>query len=135
MDSACAYNLCISVYLDVSIYTSNVSIYTSNVYLYQYIYKYLPRYNKQMDPYTTLQIKSTASAIEIKSAYKKLVLKYHPDRNKSPSAPEKFRQVQMAYDILSNNITKNKYDSLHGSNFLSQLFVGYQTIITEICHK
>ncbi len=59
-----------------------------------------------MNLYNILEIKNTASEIEIKKAYIKLVKIYHPDKNNLSNAKEKFQQIQMAYEILSNNKTR-----------------------------
>ncbi len=65
---------------------------------------------QKRDPYEVLGVSKSASADEIKSAYRKLAKKYHPDLNKEPGAEEKFKEVQEAYDILSDPNKKVKYD-------------------------
>ena len=62
-----------------------------------------------MDLYTILEIKPNASEVEIKKAYFKLAKLYHPDKNKSPDATDKFQKIQTAYEILSNNNTRHEY--------------------------
>ena len=57
---------------------------------------------QKRDVYEILGISKSASQDEIKSAYRKLAKKYHPDLNKEPGAEEKFKEVQEAYDILSD---------------------------------
>ena len=62
------------------------------------------------DVYETLGINKNASADEIKQAYRKMAKKYHPDLNHEPGADEKFKEVQEAYDILSDSNKKALYD-------------------------
>lgn len=62
------------------------------------------------DFYEVLGINKSASKEEIKSAYRKLAKKYHPDINKEPGAEEKFKEVQEAYDILSDDKKRQMYD-------------------------
>lgn len=61
-------------------------------------------------PYSILGIPKTASAGEIKAAYRKLARKLHPDVNKEPDAQKKFAQVQQAYEILSDETKRTRYD-------------------------
>lgn len=62
--------------------------------------------------YHVLGISKDASEAEIKSAYRKLARKYHPDLNKDDkSAAEKFKEVSCAYDILGDKEKRKKYDS------------------------
>ena len=62
------------------------------------------------DYYEVLGLTKGASDAEIKSAYRKLAKKYHPDLNKEPGAEEKFKEVQEAYDVLGDKDKKAKYD-------------------------
>ncbi len=52
------------------------------------------------DYYKTLNLVKGASDDDIKKAYRKLALKYHPDKNKEPGAEEKFKEVAEAYEIF-----------------------------------
>lgn len=63
------------------------------------------------DPYKTLGVERSASADEIKKAYRKLARQYHPDNNQDdPKAEERFKEIQGAYDILSDPQKKQTYD-------------------------
>ena len=65
--------------------------------------------------YETLEINENASEAEIKKAYRKLARKYHPDVNKEASAEEKFKEINSAYEILSDKQKKQQYD-MHGDS-------------------
>lgn len=62
------------------------------------------------DFYETLGVDKGASKADIKSAYRKLALKYHPDKNKSADAEEKFKEINEAYEVLSDDNKKAAYD-------------------------
>ena len=62
------------------------------------------------DYYEVLGISKTASTNEIKSQYRKLALKFHPDRNKSAEAAEHFKEISEAYAVLSDAEKRNLYD-------------------------
>lgn len=69
------------------------------------------------DYYEVLGVSKTASQDEIKSAYRKLALKYHPDRNKEEGAAEKFMEIQEAYDVLKDDEKRKKYDQFGHAAF------------------
>jgi DnaJ-class molecular chaperone len=68
---------------------------------------------KSINLYTILNVDKKASCDEIKKAYKKQALKYHPDKNKDSDAREMFNKISVAYEILSNEESRNKYNSLN----------------------
>lgn len=69
------------------------------------------------DYYDILDVSKNASAQEIKKAYRKQALEWHPDRNKSKEAEEKFKEINEAYEILSNAEKKAAYDQLGHAAF------------------
>jgi len=62
------------------------------------------------DYYEVLGVSRDASLDEIKAAYRKLALQYHPDRNKSPEAEERFKEISEAYAVLSDPEKRSQYD-------------------------
>ena len=68
------------------------------------------------DYYKILGIKREATQAEVKSAYRKLAKKYHPDVNKTPEASEKFKDINEAFEVLSDKDKRARYDSL-GANW------------------
>ncbi|GAB2219589.1 hypothetical protein Drorol1_Dr00007226 [Drosera rotundifolia] len=62
------------------------------------------------DHYETLNLRRDASLEEIKSSYRKLARKYHPDMNKGPGAEEKFKEISAAYEVLSDSEKRSIYD-------------------------
>lgn len=76
------------------------------------------------DYYEVLGVSKTATADEIKKAYRKLAIKYHPDKNPGDkAAEEKFKEAAEAYDVLSNDEKRQKYDRF-GHNMGPQGFPG-----------
>lgn len=69
------------------------------------------------DYYEILGVGKDASDTELKSAYRKLALKWHPDRNKEAGAEAKFKEVNEAYEILSNKDKRAKYDQFGHAAF------------------
>ncbi|AHX11455.1 chaperone protein DnaJ [Neorickettsia helminthoeca str. Oregon] len=73
---------------------------------------------KKKDYYDLLEVSKSASQEEIRKAYKKLALKYHPDRNKDDkNAAEKFKEINEAYSVLSDPEKKVSYDRYGHSAF------------------
>ena len=71
---------------------------------------------KYKDYYEILGVSRDADTAAIKSAYRKLARKYHPDVNKTKEAEEKFKDINEAYEVLSDKAKRQRYDSL-GSNW------------------
>jgi len=66
--------------------------------------------SEKRDYYEVLGISKNATADEIKKAYRTLAKKYHPDLNKAPDAAEKFKEVQEAYEVISDPQKRSTYD-------------------------
>ena len=76
--------------------------------------------------YNILELNKNATQCEIKKKFKMLALKYHPDKNKEKDANEKFNQIRVAYEILSDPDKKLKYDNMVDSkkkNFTDTIFL------------
>ncbi len=71
---------------------------------------------KYKDYYEILGVSRDADTAAIKSAYRKLARKYHPDVNKTKEAEEKFKDINEAYEVLSDKAKRQRYDSL-GANW------------------
>ena len=69
------------------------------------------------DYYEVLGIAKDAQDTDIKKAYRKLSMKYHPDKNKAADATEKFKEIQEAYDVLSNGEKRAQYDQYGHTDF------------------
>uniref|UniRef100_A0A8D1YXP8 DnaJ homolog subfamily B member 9 n=1 Tax=Sus scrofa TaxID=9823 RepID=A0A8D1YXP8_PIG len=67
--------------------------------------------------YDILGVPKSASERQIKKAFHKLAMKYHPDKNKSPDAEAKFREIAEAYETLSDANRRKEYDTLGHSAF------------------
>ena len=103
---------------------------------------------EKRDYYEVLGVAKNAEAAEIKKAYRKLALQYHPDRNPGDKeAEEKFKEAAEAYDVLSNEEKRRRYDQFGhgGAMFFSwvafivipviirKLFVETVHIIVPVC--
>lgn len=72
--------------------------------------------------YDTLGVSKDASSDEIKKAYRRLARKYHPDINKEAGAEEKFKEINAAYEILSDENKRKQYDTYGDNMFGGQNF-------------
>jgi len=72
--------------------------------------------------YDSLGITTSATEAEIKKAYRKLARKYHPDVNKEPEAEEKFKEINAAYEVLSDKEKRAQYDQFGDQMFGGQNF-------------
>jgi len=69
------------------------------------------------NPYKILGVRSTATTEEIKKAYKKLAMIWHPDKNSSPEANGKFQEIAAARDLLLDDEKRRMYDQGRGPSF------------------
>src|SRR5687767_5783951 len=69
------------------------------------------------DYYSLLGVSKASSPDEIKKAYRKMALQYHPDRNKTKEAEEKFKEINQAYEVLSDPAKKQTYDQFGSAAF------------------
>jgi molecular chaperone DnaJ len=72
---------------------------------------------EKRDYYEVLGVSKNASKDEIKDAYRKLAMQFHPDRNKAPEAEEKFKEISEAYAVLSDDEKRQQYDTLGHAGF------------------
>lgn len=72
---------------------------------------------EKRDYYDVLGVSRNASKDEITSAYRKLAKQYHPDINHSPDAPQKFQEIQEAYDVLKDDAKRKQYDQFGAAAF------------------
>ena len=72
---------------------------------------------EKRDYYEILGVQRNASKDEIKDAYRKLAMQFHPDRNKETGAEEKFKEISEAYAVLSDDQKRQQYDTLGHSGF------------------
>lgn len=69
------------------------------------------------DYYSTLGVSKSSTEDEIKKAYRKLALQYHPDRNKTKEGTEKFKEITKAYEVLSDPQKRQTYDQYGSAAF------------------
>jgi DnaJ-class molecular chaperone len=70
------------------------------------------------DHYTALGVASSATLADIKKAFRQKASQYHPDRNPDANAPARFRAVQEAYEVLSDDARRLAYDDNRRRNLL-----------------
>jgi molecular chaperone DnaJ len=83
------------------------------------------------DYYEVLGVPKAAGKDEIKSAYRKLALQYHPDRNKSADAEERFKEISEAYAVLSDDEKRKRYD-VYGHVGTEDAFKGSEANFDEV---
>jgi len=87
------------------------------------------------DYYEILEISRDASGNEVKSSYRKLAMKYHPDRNPGDKqAEERFKELAEAYEVLSNPQKKQRYDQFGHAGMDSTGFQGFDNINDIFSH-
>ena len=72
--------------------------------------------SEKRDYYEVLQVTRTSSGEEIRRAYRKMARQYHPDLNSSDEAEERFKEINEAYEVLSDPEKRQRYDTL-GENW------------------
>lgn len=77
-----------------------------------------PMKDPAKDHYAALGLQSNASLADIKKAFRQKASQYHPDRNTDEDAPVRFRAVQEAYDVLSDDSKRQAYDDNRRRNLL-----------------
>ena len=76
--------------------------------------------SKEEDYYKLLGVSKTATDAEIKKAYRKMAIKYHPDKNQgNKAAEEKFKEISQAYEVLSDKSKRSQYDQFGHAAFTS----------------
>ena len=83
------------------------------------------------DYYEVLGVPKNAGKGDIKNAYRKLALQYHPDRNKSQGAEERFKEISEAYAVLSDDDKRKRYDT-YGHVGTEEVFRGSEANFEEI---
>lgn len=87
------------------------------------------------DHYAALGLRGSATLADIKKAFRQQASLHHPDRNASPEAPARFRQVQQAYDVLSDPAKRKAYDDNRQRNLLDSPIDTARTIWTTYFNR
>ena len=90
--------------------------------------------SNKRDYYEILGVPKNASKDEIKNVYRKLALQYHPDRNKSKGAEERFKEISEAYAVLSDDEKRKRYDT-YGQVGSEEVFRGSEANFDEIFQR
>ena len=85
------------------------------------------------EAYKELGLNEDASPEEVKKAFKKKALKYHPDRNKDPKAEDKFKRINKAKEIIDNPLVEKNFSGFSGFDFSS--FMKDENIRPKVYHK
>merc|ERR1739848_284966 len=80
----------------------------NELYHHNFKHRHAPKMGK--DYYAILGVSKSASDADLKKAYRKLAIKYHPDKNKSSEAEEKFKEIGLAYEVLKDPKKRKLYD-------------------------
>ncbi|MEO8013778.1 MAG: DnaJ domain-containing protein [Polaromonas sp.] len=83
------------------------------------------------DHYSALGLDSAATLADVKKAFRQLASAWHPDRNSDPQAPERFRAVQQAYDVLADADKRQAYDDNRRRNLLDSPIETARAIWTD----
>ena len=95
------------------------------------------------DFYNILGVSENAQDLEIKKAYRRLAIKYHPDKNNEPGSDLKFKEIADAYDTLSNKDKRSKYDAIRKNPFTDKdgrfgnrsEFYGFEDFVSGTDHN
>ncbi len=82
----------------------------------------------QQDPYSTLGVARNASPEDIKRAFRKLAMDFHPDRNKSSGAESRFKEINAAYEVLSDPEKRARFDRFGQTDGGGQGFAGFDSM-------
>lgn len=87
---------------------------------------------KETDLYVLMGVEVTATEKEIKTAYRKLALKYHPDKNKEKSAEDIFKAVAAAYTVLSDKVSNDEFVALRKRKLLRSCIFSYTVFSCQV---